>query len=208
VLRGYTLLQAPYEFCTDNLMDLSHIEFVHKGTFAGDGVIFAGQHSVKQEGDTLHSNWWMPNVPAPLPTWPPYAEGQIVDHWLDMRWNAPASMQLGIGATLPGQPREAGFAVGGQAHIVTPQTATTSHYFTANARHEEIDNPHVDAFLTELFAQAFDEEDKPIIEAAYANLEGRDFWAAAPLSLGVDAGGTRARRMIETMLAAERKKRG
>jgi phenylpropionate dioxygenase-like ring-hydroxylating dioxygenase large terminal subunit len=192
VLRGYTLINAPYEYCTDNLMDLSHIEFVHRGTFAGDGVIFAGTHEVISEGDTLHSNWWMPGT-----------EGQLVDHWLDMRWNAPASMKLKLGATLPGHPREQGYEVGGQAHIVTPATATTSHYFTANARHEAIDDPGVDAFLTQLFAKAFDEEDKPVIEAAFANLEGMEFWEAKPISLGIDQGGTRARRMLESMIAKE-----
>ena len=203
VLRGTTIVAAPYEFCTDNLMDLSHIEFVHRGTFAGDGVIFAGKHSIIDEGATLHSNWWMPSVPAPSATRPPFAEGQLTDHWLDMRWNAPASMRLKLGATLPGAAREAGFEVGGQAHIVTPETATTCHYFTANARHEEIDNAELDAFLTALFNRAFNEEDKPLIEAAYANLEAGDFWAAKPLSLGIDSGGTRARRKIEAMLKAE-----
>lgn len=203
VLRGYTHVAAPYEFCTDNLMDLSHIEFVHRGTFAGDGVIFAGQHSVIDEGETLHSNWWMPNVPAPSACRPPYEEGQLTDHWLDMRWNAPASMKLELGATLPGEPREAGYEVGGQAHIVTPETATTSHYFTANARHHEVDNAGLDAFLTDLFDQAFNVEDKPIIEAAFANMEAGDFWAGKPLSLGIDQGGTRARRKIEAMLKAE-----
>jgi phenylpropionate dioxygenase-like ring-hydroxylating dioxygenase large terminal subunit len=203
VLRGYTHMKAPYEFGTDNLLDLSHIEFVHKGTFAGDGVIFSGTHSIIDEGETLHSNWWMPSVPAPAAARPPFTEGQMTDHWLDMRWNAPASMKLGIGATLPGQPREDGYDVGGQAHILTPETDTTSHYFTANARHHEIDNSALDAFLTELFGKAFDEEDKPIIEASYANLEGKDFWSAKPISLGIDQGGTRARRKIEAMLKAE-----
>jgi len=203
VLRGVTLIAAPYEFCTDNLMDLSHIEFVHKGTFAGDGVIFAGKHEVIDEGDTLHSNWWMPNVPAPMPVREAFGAGTLTDHWLDMRWTAPASMRLDIGATLPGRPRAEGVAVGGQAHIVTPETATTSHYFTANARTHDIASPEVDAYLTALFATAFEEEDKPMIEAAYANLEGRDFWAARPVSIGVDTGGTRARRKIEAMLKAE-----
>jgi Vanillate O-demethylase oxygenase C-terminal domain len=54
-----------------------------------------------------------------------------------------------------------------------------------------------------LFGQAFDEEDKPIIKAAYDNLEGQDFWEAKPLSLGIDAGGTRARRKIQAMLKSE-----
>jgi vanillate O-demethylase monooxygenase subunit len=64
-LTGLVPMKAPYEFGTDNLMDLSHIEFVHKGSFAGRGVIFAGEHSVVAEGNRLHSNWWMPGVPAP-----------------------------------------------------------------------------------------------------------------------------------------------
>lgn len=203
VLRGYTHVMAPYEYCTDNLLDLSHIEFVHRGTFAGDGVIFAGKHTVRLDGETLHSDWWMPNVPAPSACRPPYQEGQLTDHWLEMRWNAPASMKLDIGATLPGAAREEGYEVGGQAHIVTPETETTSHYFTANARHHEIDNEELDAFLTELFRQAFEVEDKPIIEAAYANLDGRDFWDSKPLSLGVDAGGTRARRLIQKLKQEE-----
>lgn len=203
VLRGYTHVQAPYQFCTDNLLDLSHIEFVHRGTFAGDGVIFAGKHKVIDEGETLHSNWWMENVPAPGACRPPYEEGQLTDHWLDMRWNAPASMRLDIGATLPGEARDAGYKVGGQAHIVTPETATTCHYFTANARHEAVDSDEVDAYLTELFRQAFDVEDKPIIEESFANMGGEDFWGAQPLSLGIDQGGARARRKIEKMIAAE-----
>ena len=203
VLRFYTHMKAPYEYGTDNLLDLSHIEFVHPETFAGDGVIFAGTHSVIDEGETLHSNWWMPGVPAPIPTRPPFAEGEITDHWLDMRWNAPASMKLTIGATLPGASREQGYETGGQAHILTPETETTSHYFTAAARHDDVDSGEVDAFLTALFTKAFNEEDKPIIEASYANLDGQDFWAAQPVSLGVDQGGTRARRKIEAMLKAE-----
>lgn len=203
VLRGYTHVRAPYEYCTDNLLDLSHIEFVHTGTFGGEGVIFAGQHEVIDEGDTLHSNWWMPNVPAPAPSRPPFAEGQLTDHWLDMRWNAPASMRLDLGATLPGHPKSEGHDIGGQAHIVTPETETTCHYFTCNARHNDVDNPGLDAFLTQLFAQAFDGEDKPLIEASYANLDGAEFWDARPLSLGIDQGGVRARRKIQALLKAE-----
>jgi vanillate O-demethylase monooxygenase subunit len=49
-------------------------------------------------------------------------------------------------------------------------------------------------------SQAFVEEDKPIIEAAFANLDGEDFWAARPLFLGVDAAGARARRLLQSMI--------
>jgi phenylpropionate dioxygenase-like ring-hydroxylating dioxygenase large terminal subunit len=201
-VHGYTLIEAPYEFATDNLMDLSHIEFVHKGTFAGAGVIFAGTHGVKEDGDGLRSNWWMPGVPAPSHTTGIYPPDMITDHWLDMRWNAPASMHLEIGATAAGAPRAGGVIVQ-QAHIVTPASATTAHYFWATTRMHDLDSAEVDGFLLQLFGQAFDEEDKPIIKAAYDNLEGQDFWDAQPLSLGIDAGGTRARRKVQAMLKAE-----
>jgi phenylpropionate dioxygenase-like ring-hydroxylating dioxygenase large terminal subunit len=201
-VHGYTLLEAPYEFATDNLMDLSHIEFVHKGTFAGAGVIFAGTHEVKEQGETLRSNWWMPGVKAPPHTAGIYPPDTITDHWLDMRWNAPASMHLEIGATLTGAGREAG-VIAQQCHIVTPASATTSHYFWASTRQHELGSAEVDGFLLHLFGQAFDEEDKPIIKAAYDNLEGEDFWEAKPLSLGIDAGGTRARRKIQAMLKSQ-----
>jgi phenylpropionate dioxygenase-like ring-hydroxylating dioxygenase large terminal subunit len=201
-VHGYTLIEAPYEFATDNLMDLSHIEFVHKGTFAGAGVIFAGTHEVKEEGETLRSNWRMPGVKAPPHTMGIYPPDMITDHWLDMRWNAPASMHLEIGATATGAPRGEGVIVQ-QCHIVTPASATTAHYFWASTRMHDLDSAEVDGFLLQLFGQAFDDEDKPIIKAAYDNLEGQDFWDAKPLSLGIDTGGTRARRKIQAMLIAE-----
>jgi len=198
ILRGYTLMRANYEYGTDNLMDLSHIEFVHKGSFAGAGVIFAGRHEVRQEGDTLHSNWWMPNVPAPSHTAGIYPPDLITDHWLDMRWNAPATMYLHIGATPAGQSREGGVLVD-QAHILTPESETTTHYFWATTSPFPLDDPNAMAEIQTLFQQAFDVEDKPMIEAAFDNIEGGDFWEQKPVFLGVDAGGTRARRLLEAM---------
>jgi nitrite reductase/ring-hydroxylating ferredoxin subunit len=201
-VRGYTLLEAPYEFGIDNLMDLSHIEFVHKGSFAGAGVIFAGQHEVVEREDAIWSNWWMPNVKAPSHTQGIYPPEMICDHWLDMRWNAPASMQLQIGATPAGKPRGDGVIVE-QSHILTPASATTTHYFWATMRPGEGDAPEVESFLRGLFQQAFDEEDKPIIKAAYENLEGRDFWDAKPVSVGIDAGGLRVRRRLKALWKQE-----
>lgn len=202
-LHGYTPMRAGYEFGTDNLMDLSHIEFVHKGSFAGAGVIFAGRHQLRQEGETLHSDWWMPGVKAPGHTAGVYPPDLITDHWLEMRWDAPASMYLQIGATPAGEPRENGVIVH-QAHILTPETDGTTHYFWASTYAAVPGMPDMAPALRELFGTAFDAEDKPMIEAAYANLEGEDFWAARPLSLGIDQGGTRARRLIEGRLRRER----
>lgn len=206
-LSGYTLMRAGYEYGTDNLMDLSHIEFVHKGSFAGAGVIFAGKHEVVEDGDMLHSNWWMPGVKAPSHTFGIYDPEMLTDHWLEMRWNAPANMYLQVGATPEGSPRGNGVIVH-QAHILTPETAGTTHYFWATTRPFDAIIPEADAAVMSLFQQAFDEEDKPIIEAAYANLEGADFWTNKPVFLGIDAGGTRTRRKIQQLKQREAERRG
>ena len=207
-IRGYTLMRANFEYGTDNLMDLSHIEFVHRGTFAGQGVIFAGEHSVRQDGDTLHSDWWMPDVPPPMVAQGLVAPGETVDHWLRMRWNAPASMRLDVGACAHGAPQDSGFNVP-QAHILTPANEHETHYFWTASRNNDLTDPSVDAYMTDLFRAAFDDEDKPVIEAAYANVRanidaGGDFWDERPLSLGIDQGGTRARRLLESMITRER----
>ncbi len=201
-VRGYTLMKAHYEYGTDNLMDLSHIEFVHRGTFAGQGIIFEGQHSVRQDGNTLHSDWWMPGIAPPMVAQGLVPEGETVDHWLRMRWNAPASMRLDVGACPHGAPESDGFDIP-QAHILTPANAHETHYFWTASRNHDLDSPEVDAYMLGLFREAFDVEDKPMIEAAYNNVRGKDFWAEKPVSLGIDQGGTRARRLLESLIAKE-----
>lgn len=201
-VRGYTLMHANYEYGTDNLLDLSHIEFVHKGTFAGQGVIFAGEHSVSVEGSTLNSNWWMPGIAPPSMAQNMFPPDAKVDHWLDMRWNAPASMRLNVGVTAHGADRHAGMEVP-QAHILTPADDHSTHYFWSSTRFHDLDNPEVDKMLLTLFGDAFDVEDKPMIEAAYNNVKGKEFWSQKPVSLGIDQGGTRARRILERLIAQE-----
>jgi phenylpropionate dioxygenase-like ring-hydroxylating dioxygenase large terminal subunit len=199
-ISGLMPMAANYQYGTDNLMDLSHIEFVHRGSFAGRGVIFAGRHEVRQDGDFLHSNWWMPDVPAPAHTFGIYPPEMRTDPWLEMRWQAPATMLLEIGATPAGGDRKHGVIVY-QAHILTPETADRTHYFWATTRSGGPVTDEGDAMLRALMSQAFVEEDKPIIEAAFSNLDGEDFWAARPVFLGIDAAGTRARRLLQTMIS-------
>jgi phenylpropionate dioxygenase-like ring-hydroxylating dioxygenase large terminal subunit len=200
-VRGYTLVQANYQYGVDNLMDLSHIEFVHKGTFAGAGVIFAGAHRAYEVGDALRSDWWMPNIPTPSMAAHAYPPDARMDHWLEMRWDAPASMRLDVGATLAGAPRAAGINIP-QAHILTPADQRSSHYFWATSRTDMLNAPDFDAMLQHMFQQAFDDEDKPIIEAAFANVEN-EAWVDHPVSLGIDAGAMRARRKLHSLMAAE-----
>jgi vanillate O-demethylase monooxygenase subunit len=186
--RGHLMFDANYELLTDNLMDLSHIEFVHRGTFGGGGVIFRGTHEVKEEGEAIWSNWWMPET---RPAWATFLPPEMkTDHWLDMRWHAPASMLLEIGlcpagmdrANMPMPPML-------QPHIITPETQTRSHYFYGFARLEGTEGE-------DQVGRAFKEEDQPMLEAVQRSMGDADFWAQKPVILAVDAGAIRARRRL------------
>jgi vanillate O-demethylase monooxygenase subunit len=201
-VHAHAFMKAEYEMGSDNLMDLSHIEFLHSGSFAGGGVIFAGEHTAREEGDAVHSDWWMPNVLAPPYTTGIYPRDMRTDHWFEMRWNAPASMKLEIGTTPVGAPRSEGIIMQ-QAHIFTPATDTTAHYFWASTRVALEVTEDGDAMMRDLFYKAAGEEDIPFIAATFDNMDGADFWARKPVFLGVDAGATRARRMLQKLIKAE-----
>ena len=197
--RGKTLFNANYEIITDNLMDLSHAEFVHVETFRTEGKIFAGAHKVEESADgAIWSNWSMRNTKPPA--WlAGLAEGTRLDEWLEMRWHAPASMLLHIGFTLAGQPRAAAPVPGMvNPHIITPETRTSSHYFYTSGPDEE---------SRALARKVFDEEDRPMLEAIQATMGETDFWDLTPVILNVDAGGIRARRRLMQMRRHEQAKR-
>jgi phenylpropionate dioxygenase-like ring-hydroxylating dioxygenase large terminal subunit len=203
ILTGYTVMKANYLLGSDNLMDLSHIEFVHTGTFAGDGVIFRGEHKITAEGDSLKSDWFMPAIEPPQWAKSRYPDcPTIVDHWLDMHWTAPACMRLDVGIAPAGQGRSEGF-VSSQAHILTPETESTTHYFWSASRTHDLDSAEVDAKILDSLRAAFDAEDKPMIEAVQEEMGSESFWALKPYALGIDAGGVRVRRKVEALIANE-----
>lgn len=191
VSRRWMRMQANYEILTDNLMDLSHAEFVHAETFKTDGAILTGTHKVTEQADGgIRSDWWMANATASFNN-QGLPEDSLVDKWLDMCWYAPASMWLEVGMTPAGKPRSA--APGKpmlNPHIVTPETDSSSHYFyTCDP------GPESEAFAD----RVFETEDKPMLEAVQRAMADRDFWEMKPAILSVDAGALRARQRLQKM---------
>jgi phenylpropionate dioxygenase-like ring-hydroxylating dioxygenase large terminal subunit len=187
--RGHLTIKGNYELMTDNLMDLTHAEFIHRESFGVNGSIFSGTQSVKQDVDgAIWNNWDMTDCTPPDWAAPLFASNEKVDQWLHMRWHAPACMDLSIGLTRAGTGRQ-DFVVPPlrNPHIVTPETQTTSHYFYDHAPGEAEAAQARKVFL---------EEDEPMIESAQAGLAGQDFWDARPLILPSDAGAVRARRRL------------
>jgi vanillate O-demethylase monooxygenase subunit len=194
--RSSMVIRGHYELLTDNLMDLTHAEFLHVKSFGVNGSIFAGRQSVtKDESGAIWNNWDMTDVAAPMWAEPMLAPGERIDQWLHMRWHAPASMALTVGLARAGSGRgDMLIPHMTNPHIITPETQESSHYF-----YDHEATPEAAA----LARQVFVEEDEPMIEAAQAALSGQDFWDARPAILETDAGAIRARRRLMQLRRAE-----
>jgi phenylpropionate dioxygenase-like ring-hydroxylating dioxygenase large terminal subunit len=187
--RGHLTIKGNYELITDNLMDLTHVEFIHRDSFGTNGSLFGGKQTVKQdETQAIWNNWDIEGAEPPGWAAPMLEPDEKIDQWLHMRWHAPASMDLSIGIARTGSNRTDLIVPPlRNPHIVTPETQGTSHYFYDHAPGEAEAAQARKVFL---------EEDEPMIESAHAGLGGQDFWEARPLILPSDAGAVRARRRL------------
>jgi vanillate O-demethylase monooxygenase subunit len=204
VVRGRLKTGAHFELITDNLMDLSHVGFLHRNGL-GNEAIANGVHQVETAGTTIHSNRWCPDG-APTPVWSMMYGGYRgnVDHWLDMRWDAPCNMLLDVGVTPVGQPRAAGVSIFG-AHILTPETATSTHYLWAASRVFGLDSAELDQGITAASEHAFVMEDKPMLEDVQRVMGARGFNEMKPLIMPFDKGAVLARRLVDDLRAGRRR---
>lgn len=206
---GYLLTRAHYQLSADNLLDLSHFQFLHPDTL-GTPAITAGSMHFEDDGETVWARRSTRGehlrdavaVPFGVP------KGVPVDRWLDVRWNAPGLMSIEVGATITNLPREYGLT-SFSGHFLTPETEASTHYFfgfglpkALGARGSEVVQ-----YVVDMLMDPFRNEDLPMLEAQQQALGGQEFWAAKPLMLPIDGGAVRARRILERKLEAERQLR-
>jgi phenylpropionate dioxygenase-like ring-hydroxylating dioxygenase large terminal subunit len=201
--KRYLNIKSSYQLEIENILDLSHIAFLHKTTLGSAGVS-EGEFRSRQEGDVVWSMRSTENdtVPDSLADVMGVPRGALVDRWMDVRWDAPANMTLSGGGVAAGRPRSEGRGAM-QAHCFTPETETSTHYwfgicfpksmgeFGARLAEEQIDWLKV----------PFETEDRVMLEAQQQNiLEGGD---AASFRLSGDAAGVKALRVLERLIAEE-----
>jgi len=203
---GRLSIAANYELITDNLLDLSHVQFLHPGLRVANPRVT--RHEMKQEGNAITSYFWRDegqvNGLLKLMGWP---ADRPVDSRAHMHWQPPALMTLDVGVTDVGRPVEEGMSAP-SLHLLTPESRERTHYFFAFLRTVGKD----DAALTEkvrvLGLQAFEQEDKPVIEAQQMNLGEAEIMSLGPALLAPDAAGVRARRVLRGLIEAQRVEAG
>jgi phenylpropionate dioxygenase-like ring-hydroxylating dioxygenase large terminal subunit len=197
---GYLPAKANYELLTDNILDLSHADYLHPASLGG--MMTTAKTTNRAEGDDVVVEWDAVNCEPPgafQGLIPPPQKGDI---WIQVRWTAPAVMTLATFAAPAGTPRTAA-ATAVTLHNMTPESPGTTHYFYCSTRPYRIEDAEFTRFLRGALEQAFASEDKPMLEKQQARMGDRDFWSLSPVLLSVDAAAVRARRKLKQLVEGE-----
>lgn len=205
--QGYLHVNANYLLEVDNILDLSHIQYLH-GSNVGSDSIGAAETAIEQDGAVVHSRRLTRNerLTEVLEQQYRLPAGQPVDRWLDTRWHAPATMELWVGAAPAGSPDPR--SVGKRqpyAHIFTPETVRSTHYFFATSYPVRMGGEAVQraAADIEFLRMPFEQEDQPMLEAQQREMGDAEFWSLKPVLLAGDAPAVRARRVLDGLIKAE-----
>jgi len=200
-------LKGNYQLLVDNLLDLTHLQFVHPTTLGTDAI--AGSPiKTEREGDLVRVTRWMLDGPPP-----PFFEkaggfkpDDRIDRWQIIEFTPPAFVRLDVGGARAGT----GAMEGDRSHgvsmrnlnAITPETETTTHYFWAQAHNFNLDDPTVTDLLYRQVHTAF-LEDLFVIGEQQKNLDELGGGLPLEVDFNQDAGGLQARRVIERILADE-----
>jgi phenylpropionate dioxygenase-like ring-hydroxylating dioxygenase large terminal subunit len=200
-IQMYMPTQANYQLITDNILDLSHADYLHPTSLGG--IIVGARATTREEGDTVVAEWNSQDCVPPPAFVAMVAPAERADIWTEVVWQAPALMILGTAAKPTGVPRTA-TDESYTLHNMVPETETSTHYFACSTRRFLIDDADFSTFLKSTLEHAFVHEDKPMLEKQQARMGTPDLWALDPILLKVDAAAVRARRKLDALIVAER----
>ncbi|MES2264249.1 MAG: aromatic ring-hydroxylating dioxygenase subunit alpha [Pseudomonadota bacterium] len=199
---GYLFTKANYELLCDNIMDLSHVDYLHPATLGG-GALSSVKPQVTEQDGQVRIVWEARNTVAP----PAFAmhladPAAPADQCVEVHWSAPALMFLTTGVTAAGTSFEDGVS-SANVHLMTPESETTTHYFFANTRSFLQDDADFNRMLDKILVGVFADEDKPMVEGQQKLMGGSDLWALKPVLLPGDVGAVRVRRVLERLIREE-----
>lgn len=196
----YLPTAADYQLVVDNIMDLSHVDYLHPSSLGG---IMSGVKAHQQvEDGKVTATWDTPDCDPPPAFRMMLPPGSRADIWTQVTWHAPGALVLGTSALPVGQVRTAADEAY-TLHNAVPETATTSHYFVCSTRPFLQDDEGFSQMLGAALRHAFEHEDKPMLEKQQQRIGAHDLDTLNPLLLPTDAAAGRVRRLLAGMIAQE-----
>lgn len=201
-VSSYLHVQANYQLVSDNLLDLSHGQYLHPMFKNAEGPP-KFEAEKEPQPDEVWAKFSRPNqLPNKYFQMLGFPKDQRGDHRNFMRWNAPSLLLLDVGMTGVNRPAEEGISIP-TSHLLTPETETSTHYFWAMSRDFRQDEDDLSQELLRAGVALFDDEDKPVIEAQQRMINTQDLMSLKPVLLQTDGPAVRARRIVEAQLKAE-----
>ena len=126
---------AHADLVIDNLLDFSHLTYVHANSFAADAQWAEKRPHIKRIDRGLRVERWLSTAPAMRPALTLY--GQLVDTWQSYDFIAPGILVMRIAFCEPGTqqrsndgpPADGILRMNGNSQAVTPISATETRYF-------------------------------------------------------------------------------
>jgi phenylpropionate dioxygenase-like ring-hydroxylating dioxygenase large terminal subunit len=199
----YYHIQCDYRLVIDNLMDLTHETYTHQGSI-GQPEILEAPIQTHTDGNHVTVTRWMPGIDAP-PFWRNALKQEgPVDRWQICHFLAPSSVIIDVGvapvavrATI--EQHDAGVR-GFVIDALAPESDTSCHYFWGMARNFDITDVGFTARLKHQQGAVF-REDVAVLEAQQRSIIANPHLKLKAFS--IDAGGVRARHVIERMIRAQ-----
>jgi phenylpropionate dioxygenase-like ring-hydroxylating dioxygenase large terminal subunit len=196
-------IKSDYRLILDNLLDLTHLTFVHPGTIGSAANVEKArvQNELAEKSATITR--WLIDIEPP-PTYVRAGFTGNIDRWQILRFDPPCFVNLYAGAVDTGTGAPEGNRRGGvglrNLNAITPETSTTSHYFWAIAQ----DRAPADTSATESIFQEIHRTFMEDWEVLETQQRWNELTAGSPtVNIQSDAGPIHARRIIDRMLAEE-----
>ncbi len=204
----YLHAKANWQLIVDNLLDLTHLAFVHTSTIGNSALVDKAKVKVERSpSDVLVTRW---TIDAPAPPTFVKAGGftSNVDRWQIIHFTPPSFVRLDVGATPTGTGAPQGRRVGGismrNLNAMTPETETTTHYFYGQAHDFDIRSAKTTEMIMDQITTAF-LEDQAIFEAQQKNILA--FADAQDVDINADNGVIQARLILNRLLQEEQGQR-
>lgn len=201
-LPGYLHYDTPQALICDNLLDFSHLSYVHEKTLGGSTAIAQARPLIEPVPRGIRVSRHVANVPAPGYYQRMRDIRGNLDRWFVYDFVLPGTLLMHSGGRPAGAPPD-DLRDAVQLHScqsVTPETATSAHYFFQQSHRGSAANPELMQIIFDALVGAF-EEDRAMITAQARTLALSP--AAAMLPLHFDAALTRFRKLVEQTVAAE-----
>ena len=168
-------IKANYLFMIDNLMDLTHLGYVHAKTIGGQpsAHVAAEMETRRTETGAYFIRWMLDHVPPPTYKMAGGFTGNV-DRWQEFEYVAPGVVLQWSGGLEVGRGAKENRDQDGLhlrlLHCATPETDTTFHYFWSAANGHRQDDP---AAIREIYDANYATflEDKTIMEAQQARID-------------------------------------